>query len=1513
MFSGSNSYLGGGNSARGQPAYGQQQQQQAQQQPQQQSFSGQPSPFGAQQTGAAGGQGLQAQYTGYPAGGLQPQATGYPAQPQQQQQQQTGFQQQPQFTGYQQPQPTGYQQPQPTGFQQPQPTAYQQPQPPAFQAQLQPQQTGFPPAQQQNGLPPPPPAQPQRPQPTGMTSSDIANSFRGPTIQPPPKQASTRTGKIPNIRLSFITAPDQAKFEQLFKSATGGEQALSGEKAKDLLLRSKLDGNSLAQVWTLSDTTKSGQLLFPEFALAMYLCNLSLTGKNLPSSLPERVKNEVSSMVDIISFGIPDEGLTRQQTSNAPNFSEPPQIQQPQAQSASNQQLLSALTAQPTGFQVPQATGYQQQAQPTGMQPQQTGFQGMQAGPQATGYNGPRPPMPPMPTGFNQTQALSPQQTGYPMAQPLNAQPTGMPGQWGLVNAPASGLPNLQALQSQMMPQPGRETGFSAQGLTGTAKVPWAVTKDEKKIYDDMFKAWDGFGKGYITGNQALEIFGQSGLDKPELERVWTLSDPHNKGRLNLDEFAVAMHLIYRRLNGYPVPNQLPPELIPPSTRNLNSSIDRMKGLLSEEAQERKSTGAFLQPQQTGVSYLKSHSFRAGANGSPASGARKDATVFKNNDDAVGYRSSARRRVGVRGDDARSPSPASSVQSSTGGADELSLEQLKKTIREKQVLLDAMDFADEGDVEQEDALDRRDRKASEELFRRVRRIQEDIDGHPGSVLKSTDSDAERRALQRQLRGLQDRLPELASHVRKCERAIADAQLELFRLKDAKANPGAAQAIVGSGPGGAVTESDRLKARAKAMMQARSAALSGRKVETGDDGSAAAKRLEAEGKRVNREREDNEGMVKDVEESVTEYSRSLEAGLKEGGETAGDEHERRRWEDGLGVEDEVKDFIFDLQRSSRAARVRGEDKSSVGSPPQARGAEQGDDGSRTSSTPASRTESPASSRTAPTASTPQTSGSSYSSYRTAEERATFIKQQAEQRMAERLAALGLKAPSRSGGETAAQRGERERKEREEKLQQAEAEDARREQERQVRLQGESVAPPSPGAGKAKPPPPAPRKGRSESLQSERSREGSGAGLGGGAANGGGGAQAQALKQEQVALAGETREMENEEARQERELQTQRAEAEASLRALEEQVKAGKLKRSEEKRKREAAKKDAQQKEERLAAQRAEIEAAKERERQLRAQLESLDDEDDDDDGVESSDDEWERPAESETHEESEDTPTQSMELPRNERRAADRPATPPAAVPSMPGGLPDVQSPSAVAAEQTESSVSSPRSGSESKNPFFRSMGQQQQPASGSAASTPAVATSPDAPSATDKKSTMDTNPFHRITQQEVSKQQQSLPDPAPAPARSRGRQAAADDDDWSVVESTEDEDDDEGQPTGGSAKQLASILFGTMAPPRPLSSMGDGGRGSGPGSPAVGSPPPPPPMPSMGAPPPPPMPSSGAPPPPPGPPPPPAMPAASGGGAPNVSGLLGQIQLGKGLRKTQTKDRSTASTAGRVL
>ena len=374
-------------------------------------------------------------------------------------------------------------------------------------------------------------------------------------------------------------------------------------------------------------------------------------------------------------------------------------------------------------------------------------------------------------------------------------------------------------------------------------------------------------------------------------------------------------------------------------------------------------------------------------------------------------------------------------------------------------------------AEEDDVLDRRDRRDADDLYRRVRRVQEDIDNHPNASSAGGSTEADRRIFKRQLQGFNDRLPDLASQVRRCERAIADAQLELFRLKDAKAHPGSSTPIVGTGPGGAVTESDRLRARAKAMMEQRSAALRGKPVPTGgDDSEGAARRLEAETSRVRTERENHERMVQDVEDSVRDFGKSLEDRLKDGAASSATEHEKRRWEEGLGVEDEVKDFIFEMQRQTRLVQDRKKESrssdryaSEPSRPEPARAA--------------SRTEEPPRATESPRpAAAPATNGSSsYSSYKTAEERAAYIKQQAEQRMAERLAALGIKAPSKPG-ESAAQRQERERNEADERRRKAEEEDARKDADRQRRLEGESIAPPTAGKAAAKKPPPPPtRKG------------------------------------------------------------------------------------------------------------------------------------------------------------------------------------------------------------------------------------------------------------------------------------------------------------------------------------------------------------------------------------------------------------------------------------------------------
>ncbi len=149
--------------------------------------------------------------------------------------------------------------------------------------------------------------------------------------------------------------------------------------------------------------------------------------------------------------------------------------------------------------------------------------------------------------------------------------------------------------------------------------------------------------------------------------------------------------------------------------------------------------------------------------------------------------------------------------------------------------------------------------------------------------------------------------------------------------------------------------------------------------------------------------------------------------------------------------------------------------------------------------------------------------------------------------------------------------------------------------------------------------------------------------------------------------------------------------------------------------------------------------------------------------------------------------------------------------------------------------------------------------------------------------------------------------------------AEDDDDDWGKEKEDEEDSEDEYVSTKKMRTNLARHVFSTIIPsssPKPPSPP------LATTTAAVTAPPPPPPPPAPPAPviraepvefvqPPPPVMAESAPPPPP--PPPVAAPVAPPAAAGGRGALLGQIQLGVGLRKTKTNDRSAAAVSGAVI
>ena len=99
----------------------------------------------------------------------------------------------------------------------------------------------------------------------------------------------------------------------------------------------------------------------------------------------------------------------------------------------------------------------------------------------------------------------------------------------------------------------------------GSGEPEWVVSKERRK-WDEIFLSL-GPSKGRIMGSVAKKEMIKSRLPNPVLAKVWRLADVDGDGALDSDEFALAMHLINVKLDGFDLPDDLPGHLIPPSKK----------------------------------------------------------------------------------------------------------------------------------------------------------------------------------------------------------------------------------------------------------------------------------------------------------------------------------------------------------------------------------------------------------------------------------------------------------------------------------------------------------------------------------------------------------------------------------------------------------------------------------------------------------------------------------------------------------------------------------------------------------------------------------------------------------------------------------------------------------------------------------------------------------------------------------------------------------------------------------
>ena len=125
-------------------------------------------------------------------------------------------------------------------------------------------------------------------------------------------------------------------------------------------------------------------------------------------------------------------------------------------------------------------------------------------------------------------------------------------------------------------PAPGSEDG-GGRPMNAKTAISFLVKPDEKRKYDTLFDQLQPQDEK-IGGDKVRNVMMGSKLPTATLGKIWDLSDVDRDGQLDRYEFTVAMHLVYRALQGDKIPDQLPDELSPDKVPKPLSALPNLNG-----------------------------------------------------------------------------------------------------------------------------------------------------------------------------------------------------------------------------------------------------------------------------------------------------------------------------------------------------------------------------------------------------------------------------------------------------------------------------------------------------------------------------------------------------------------------------------------------------------------------------------------------------------------------------------------------------------------------------------------------------------------------------------------------------------------------------------------------------------------------------------------------------------------------------------------------------------------------